>query len=83
MSANPTLLFLKATGERAVGAFSATLAGFLGAAGTDILALEWDRSLSVAGGAALFSALSSFAKRYVGPEGPGLTETVVKDTSAS
>lgn len=69
------MAFVKAVGERAVGAFSATLAGFLGAAGTDLVALDWSRSLSVSGGAALASVLASLAKGTMSPQGPGLTET--------
>jgi glutaredoxin-related protein len=77
MNTNPTLLFLKATGERAVGAFSGTMVTFLTAAGTDLHKLDWSVSLGVSGGAALASVLASFAKWKVGPDGPGLTEKTV------
>lgn len=67
--------FVIATGERAVGVFSATLSGALFVNGLDLSCVDWSTGLNVAGGAALLSILTSFVKAQVGPPGPGLTET--------
>jgi Putative lactococcus lactis phage r1t holin len=70
--------FLKATGERAIGMFSGSLASLLIADGGGLFDVGWGRALGASGMAALLSVLASFSKRYVGPEGPGLTETLVE-----
>lgn len=72
------LSFFKATGERAVGMFSGSLAGFLLADGGSLFDVGWGKALGVSGMAALLSVLASCSKYFVGPEGPGFTETVVR-----
>jgi hypothetical protein len=54
-----TLVFWKATAERAVKTFAQTLAALLVADGTDLLNSAWVARLSVAGMAALVSVLTS------------------------
>jgi hypothetical protein len=80
MSVNPTMSFLKATSERAVGLAAGSLASFIivnGGSSPDVGDIDWSKGLGIAGGAALLSVLASFVKSFVGPVGPGLTETVV------
>lgn len=56
-----TASFWKALAERAVKSFSASLASLLVADGTDLLNTDWGDRLSVAGMAALVSALLTIA----------------------
>lgn len=69
-----TLAFLKSLGERALVAFSASLAGLLSAGGFGLLDAPWEQSLSTAGMAALAAVLLSVAGGAVtSSKGPDFT----------
>ena len=74
-----TLVFWKATAERAVKTFAQTLAALLVADGTDLLNSAWVARLSVAGMAALVSVLTSIGSDAATGDGPSLTHTEVVD----
>jgi hypothetical protein len=64
-----TLIFWKATAERAVKSFAQALAATLGAGGIALQDVNWVLALSVAGMTALLSVLTSLSSVNVGDAG--------------
>ena len=61
-----TGLFWRDTSERATKTFAQTLVVILGVGAVDLMSVGWVQALSVSGGAALLSLLSSIASARVG-----------------
>ncbi|KAB7850114.1 holin [Streptomyces mobaraensis] len=72
-----TAAFWIATFERSIRTFAQALLGVLTAHATGVLDADWTGALSAAGLAAVLALLTAVASS-AGPEGPGLTETVVR-----
>lgn len=59
--------------ERAIKTFAQTLVALMGAGAVDVLTVDWTQAMSVAGGAALMSLLTSIASNNMGSTtGPSL-----------
>ena len=72
-----TAAFWKDAGERAVKTFAQAFLALFGAGAVDLLSVDWRADLSVSGGAALLSLLTSLAsaKVKVGePDSPSLVK---------
>ena len=61
-----TGLFWRDTSERATKTFAQTLVVILGVGAVDLMSVGWVQALSVSGGSALLSLLSSIASARVG-----------------
>lgn len=71
------LSFWKDATERALKTFAQTLVTLLGAGAVDLLAVDWVSGLSVAGGAAVVSLLTSVGSEHFGNSGTAsLTKAV-------
>ena len=64
--------FWRAAVERAIKTFAQTLVSLWGAGAFNIMKVEWQEALGVAGGAALLSVLTSVASSGIGNTGPSL-----------
>lgn len=72
-----TKTFWKDAIERAIKTFAQTLVTLLGAGAVDLLSVDWVSGLSVAGGAALVSVLTSVGSEHFGTSGTAsLTKAV-------
>lgn len=70
-----TAQFWKDAGERALKTFAQALIAVLGAGAVDLMSVGWKQDLSVAGGAALLSLLTSIGSAKVGePGSPSLVK---------
>lgn len=72
-----TRAFWVAALERAVRTFAQAVLGVIVTDATGVLDADWVEALSV-GGLAAVAALLTAVAAVGGPEGPGLTETVVR-----
>jgi hypothetical protein len=70
-----TLLFWRATVERAVRTFAQASVAALGAGAVGLVDMPWLDAASIGGGAAVLAVLTAVAAARSGPDGPGLTET--------
>lgn len=71
-----TVAFWKATLERMLRTFAQVLLATLGLESAGIVHSNWREGLSLAGGAALLTALTAVSTSVPGPDGPGLTESI-------
>ncbi|MEU9793841.1 holin [Streptomyces sparsogenes] len=77
-----TIAFWRATFERTLRTFAQAELALLSGDGLGILDVDWGQALSVGGLAAVLALLTAVATSR-GPEGPGLTETVVRPAPRS
>lgn len=70
-----TVLFWRATTERAVRTAAQTLVATLGLDTLGVLDIDWGQGLSLAGSSALLAVLTAIVASG-GTKGPGITETV-------
>ncbi|MEV0113071.1 holin [Streptomyces sp. NPDC050844] len=70
-----TVVFWKATAERALRTFAQSLGAVLVAGATSLLDVDWEAALATAGMATLLAVLTAVGAGKVGTGGPGITET--------
>ncbi|TGB02578.1 holin [Streptomyces sp. MZ04] len=70
-----TVVFWKATAERALRTFAQSLGAVLVAGATSLLDVDWEAALATAGMATLLAVLTAVGAAKVGAGGPGITET--------
>jgi hypothetical protein len=71
-----TVLFWRATAERALRTAAQVLAATLGLDTLGLVNADWGDGFSLAGGAAVLAVLTAVAASGGRGDGPGLTETV-------
>ncbi|MEU4998080.1 holin [Streptomyces sp. NPDC021622] len=70
-----TVVFWKATAERALRTFAQSLGAVLVAGATSLLDVDWEAALATAGMATLLAVLTAVGAGKAGTGGPGITET--------